>query len=56
MKIRRVIQKEIQHDKDGIQASGRLNAVIAVNVDEQHAVTAAEQKRETSSKRKPRKR
>lgn len=35
MKIRRVIQKDIEHDKDGIQVSGKLNAVIAINVDEQ---------------------
>jgi hypothetical protein len=59
MKIRRVIQKQIRHDKDGIQAAGDINAVVSINVNES---TSGEQpveqracraKPKDSAKRKP---
>jgi hypothetical protein len=39
MRIRRVIQKPIQHQSNGIDLAGDLNAAISANVNEPQAQT-----------------
>jgi hypothetical protein len=34
MKIRKRINKNFDHDEDGVQVAGGVNAVVSVNVDE----------------------
>ena len=35
LKLRKVIQKQLRRDKDGVSAAGGLNAVVSASVNEQ---------------------
>lgn len=41
MRIRKRIKKRFEHDKDGVQVSAAVNAVVAANVNEAGANTQA---------------
>jgi hypothetical protein len=41
MKIRKRIEKRLEYDKDGLQVSGALNAVVSANVGEPGSSTRA---------------
>jgi hypothetical protein len=39
MKLRKVIQRHLQHDKDGVSVAGAIQAVVSANVNEPGTTT-----------------
>lgn len=44
MKFRRTIRREIDHEKDGVNVKGGVNAVVAMNVNEKGSVCSVSSK------------
>lgn len=41
MKIRKLISKKLDHDADGVQATGSVNAAISASVNEEGSSTSS---------------